>query len=181
MALASFVLVLRTLPRDAVSFFIFRSFRLVVLSLLFSSLLVVLAQLAALFDGRLDSWRRRTSGSTRTSSAAIVLELGDLFGVGVLQTDLASVYRVHPASPAHGVVSGVKVLSLVDFLGEHVLLGRQFAVELENPLLFGRQRRHVDLVCTVGVQRRHVECCGSSLVLFLMESVVWSWVDWFEL
>ena len=48
-ALASFVLVLRTLPRDAVSFFIFRSFRLVVLSLLFSSLLVVLAQLAALF------------------------------------------------------------------------------------------------------------------------------------
>lgn len=126
------------------------------LPLRISPRLVVLAQLAALLDRGLDAWRRRASGSTRTSSTAIVLELGDLFGVGVLEPDLAGVYRVHPTRPAHGVVSGVKVLSLVDFLGQHVLLGRQLAVELENPLLFGRQRRHVDLVCTVGVERRHV-------------------------
>jgi hypothetical protein len=67
-------------------------------------------------------------------------EVGDLFGDGVLGADGAGVDAVALASLGHGIVTAVKVLALLEVLGEVVGTAGQLAVEPEEALLFRRER-----------------------------------------
>ena len=61
--------------------------------------------------------------------------MGDVLGDGVLAADGAGVDAVALAGLAHGIVAAVKVLALLEVLGEVVAAAGQLAVEPEEPLL----------------------------------------------
>ena len=63
--------------------------------------------------------------------------MGDVLGDGVLRSDGGGVDAVALAGLGHGVVAAVKVLALLEVLGEVVALGGKLAVETEEALLLG--------------------------------------------
>lgn len=64
-------------------------------------------------------------------------QMGDVFGDGVLGADCTGIDAVALAGLGHGVVARVKVLAVLEMLGEVVGARRQLAVEAEEALLFG--------------------------------------------
>lgn len=64
-------------------------------------------------------------------------EVRDVLGHGVLAADGARVDAVALARLAHGIVAAVKVLALLEVLGEVVAAAGQLAVQPEEPLLLG--------------------------------------------
>lgn len=78
------------------------------------------------------------------AGAAVVLAallrrggVGDVLGDGVLGSDGGGVDAVAFSGLGHGVVAAVKVLALLEVLGEVVALGGELAVEAEEALLLG--------------------------------------------
>lgn len=66
----------------------------------------------------------------------------DVLGDRVLRADSTSVDAVALARLGHGVVAGIKVLAVLQVLGEVIGSGRKLAIEAEKTLLLGRQRLH---------------------------------------
>lgn len=73
-------------------------------------------------------------------------KVGDLFGDGVLGADGAGVDTVALAGLGHGVVAAVKVLALLEVLGEVVGAAGQLPVEPEEALLLGREGLKGDML-----------------------------------
>lgn len=105
-------------------------------------------QEAALLDGAgsltaagtADAAVVRQEGNAAVAVGAIGRgEVGDVFGHGVLAADGASVDAVALAGLGHGIITAVKVLAILQVLGEVVGLAGQLAVEAKESLLIGRQ------------------------------------------
>jgi hypothetical protein len=64
-------------------------------------------------------------------------EVGDVLRDGMLAADGARVDAVALSGLAHGIVTAVKVLALLEMLGEVVAAAGQFAIQPEEPLLLG--------------------------------------------
>lgn len=64
----------------------------------------------------------------------------DILGNRVLRADSTGIDAVALASLGHGVVARIKVLAVLQVLGEVVGSGRKLAVKAEKALLFWRQR-----------------------------------------
>jgi hypothetical protein len=64
-------------------------------------------------------------------------EVGDVLRDGVLAADGARVDAVALSGLAHGIVAAVKVLTLLEMLGEMFAAVGELAVESEEPLLLG--------------------------------------------
>ena len=77
--------------------------------------------------------------------------VGDVLGDGVLRANGGGVDAVALAGLGHGVVAAVKVLALLQMLGEVVGLGGELAVQAEQALLLGRERADVNLVLLVRI------------------------------
>lgn len=66
-------------------------------------------------------------------------QVGYVLGHRVLAAHRAGIDAVALAGLAHGIVAAVKVLSLLEVLGEVVAAAGQLAVQPEEPLLLGRE------------------------------------------
>lgn len=64
-------------------------------------------------------------------------EVRDVLGDGVLAANGARVDAVALAGLVHGIVAAVKVLALLEMLGEVVAAAGQLAIQPEEPLLLG--------------------------------------------
>lgn len=99
---------------------------------------------AALLDGAagLDAGDRAVVGVLGDVTRAVHggREVGDVLGDGVLRADGAGIDTVALAGLGHGVVARVKVLSVLEMLGEVVGAGGQLAVQTEETLLLGGER-----------------------------------------